>query len=271
MLTFIDPVCFYGYPLMDYSKYENKFSKNIRSQLYRLYFALDFECFTNKLTERPKYAKVLSRILKWFQGRSLLGRSLLINSLLHGHPSEGYEAYAHYSVGILYFGCFNPFHRNHLRLIPRAKELLVRNGCVTSPKNIIGLYCPAPDVYVRIKTGPFVSWQKRVDLLLNTRSSQIFTYVENHEITLSFLKGAAMLVTVKQWFVVLGSDIRKACQMIPSSYGLIIIKRNGFAVEVSSVERRKGPILFDLVDEEKTLSSTELRLQIALNKAIIPT
>ena len=60
-LYLIDPVCFYGDPLMDFAKYHNKYESQPRTLLYKVYYAVDFDLHLHHRhlpsAERPEFQK----------------------------------------------------------------------------------------------------------------------------------------------------------------------------------------------------------------------
>ena len=125
------------------------------------------------------------------------------------------------------------------------------------------MYCPAPDSYVKKKSNFSFDLETRIQMLkekIHSPMDQILTYVLDHKTTLLILEREFEREFKRKFeqkiYVVLGSDtLKKALQMIPLDYDLIVIHRNGF--EVKGEEKRK--ILFGHEWEEVTLSSSYIR------------
>lgn len=263
-VTFIDPACFFGDHLMDFAKYHNKFSSHPRTLLYQFYFALDFDIYTKQLQlENAHFKRPFSKLLHWFLKQSsitlnvshLLFLSSSFDSKVEGIVKQDARDFK-FSIGTIYFGCFNPLHKNHQRLIPRAQNLLKESF---GPTLVQSFYCPAPDTYVSSKTSTFLNWNQQVQLL--SSYYPVMTYVENHNTTLQLIEKA---FPNKKWYVILGSDtIQKALQMIDVRYGLIIIKRNEFEIPIDLREKliKEGRklVLIDNVQEQETISSSKIR------------
>jgi nicotinic acid mononucleotide adenylyltransferase len=166
---------------------------------------------------------------------------------------------------IVYFGAFNPVHRNHLSLMQKARKMI-------ADEHALGFYCPAPDAYVKTKSLFFFDLQTRIQLLrskITCSLDQIAPYVLDHHTTLLLIEKQFRSSLPISISVVLGSDtLNKALNMIPSSYRLLVVQRNEFPCpgptgptgpikEQQLLQRRN--ILFWKEEEELTLSSSWVR------------
>ena len=87
---------------------------------------------------------------------------------------------------IVYFGCFNPPHLNHVNMICKARQMI-------RDLNAWGIFVPASDSYVNTKSYINFNLQQRIQILSSKldfyleKKSSIFTYLVDHKTTLSVL------------------------------------------------------------------------------------
>ncbi len=259
-LRFIDPVCYFGDPLVDFARFDNKHSSQIRCLFYRAFYQLHFDIFTNQLAQSEQR---LMPVLNWIQREAF---PVHLQSLLVGDS-------AHIPIsplprhGLIYFACVNPPHPNHLIMLDRAAVELQspwlekKDGDRLStllPKFI----CPAPDSYLSKKCpDKYLSLDHRVRLLSEKQRHPILTFVSSHGTTLDLLQRAYPQV---EWWVVVGSDaLERSYQLIPARYGLICVPRQGYDEDHSLPAASPSPsarkVLFATEIDKEEWSSTRIR------------
>lgn len=254
---FIDPVCYYGDPLLDFARYKNKYSSQIRCMFYKAYYQLDYDCFIN---ETSLSEESLKPIFKWIISQSF---PLNIKHLYYTDISQQSELIEikQEQKGLIYFGCMNPPHQNHLNMLERvSKEKHLNLESITNK-----IICVAPDSYLIKKGIPpnkILQVDQRVKLLQSQQLNLIFVFIISHHITMDILHLAHPSV---EWWVVTGSDaLSKAFSLIPIKYGLISVPRNNFIISDEIKEKinlwiaNSGKLIFASSSEE-TISSTSIR------------
>ena len=283
----IDPVCFFGDPLIDFAKFTPPKSfahsrDTPRILVYQVYFALDFFAVTNdalgttsescnialkKLLERVARDHPASLWPPMLAARPpiLAARPPILAGRLPAVLPEG--------VGLICFGAFNPPHPNHLRLLEAAHRALELDGHHAA----LGLLVPAPDAYLAVQRKKTDAAQRlalttREALLIGKAAPQwgVWTFVVNHKTT---ILAAEKTFGVGRWFVVCGSDSAAlACdparQGIAEHIGVVVVERAGYPVNESQLQsfralRPSGVVLL-VREEEEEWSSTKIRDDPAL-------
>lgn len=299
----IDPVCFYGDPLMDIVKFGNKLGDNEpRGRVYKFYYALDLFAWTRKpehLEAAEAAAKKLVRatvkrvLVPPPQGkkkhrinnanktapRSLWERGFRLksSSLCMGSSSLTDES-SKQVVTLVCFGAFNPPHPNHLSLFEAARSA-IRHADGMKEVEFRGFFVPSPDAYLassskKTQESQRLPLEHREQLLLRSRGGEdewsVHTYVCDHGVTIDLLR----LVSSPNLFLVAGTDTaEKALEPthhhIPCSTNVVLVERSGGETDWPKLKeltakRNGGKVLVARRQEDEAWSSSRIRRDVAL-------
>jgi len=281
----IDPVCFYGDPLLDLVKYSNKRGDNEPAGLvYKFYYAFDLFAWTRNSMHLASVEIAMQKLVRYMASTrtappSCLGARHLVIVRRKGEAREKeMEGQTRSEVVLVCFGAFNPPHPNHLRLLDIARGALMLNDDDLPTLSVRGFYIPAPDAYLS-SAAKDTSPSQRLPLDLRERLIlqgqdrwDVCTYLSDHATTLTTLQ----IMMGGKIYLVAGSDTyQKALEperlRIPASTNVILVERSSSDARInwedveSTIRTREtkyqgaGSVLCVRQEETEVWSSTKIR------------
>lgn len=262
----IDPVCFYGDPIMDMVKFGNKQGDNEpRGRVYKFYYALDLYAWTGELAHLEAAEVALKKLVRVMVTRlyqapppmdkkkkkncnggaqdgakqrlSLWDRGLrLPPSTLIMRWREIDDSNKKPAFTLVCFGAFNPPHPNHLSLLNSARTAIKEQHGLDEGTPLLecqGFFVPAPDSYLssdskKTHESQRLALEQRESLLLSGQKEWgVHTFCCDHGVTMDLLR----LMTPGELFLVAGSDTaEKALDPsflhIPVSTNVVLVQRS---------------------------------------------